>query len=48
MSALEKEFMVDEDRAKKAFKFPVKYGKDLDLDMDDKRKLNLLNTLPLV
>lgn len=48
VSALEKEFMIDEDRAKKAFKFPVKYGKDLDLDMDDKRKLNLLNTLPLV
>ncbi|KAI9108279.1 hypothetical protein K1719_020762 [Acacia pycnantha] len=46
--ALEKEFMVDEDRAKKAFKFPVKYGKDLDLDMDDQRMLNLFNTLPLV
>ncbi|KAF7813863.1 protein WHAT'S THIS FACTOR 1-like protein [Senna tora] len=48
VSALEKEFMVDEEKAKRAFKFPVKYGKDLDLDIDDTRKLNLLNTLPLV
>ncbi|KAL4604154.1 hypothetical protein ACB092_10G172100 [Castanea dentata] len=48
VSALETEFMVDEDKAKRAFKFPVKHGKDLDLDFDDSRKLNLLNTLPLV
>jgi hypothetical protein len=48
VSALEREFVVDEDRAKRAFKFPVKHGKDLDLDEDDTRKLNLLNTLPLV
>ncbi|KAL7245655.1 hypothetical protein ACSBR2_000897 [Camellia fascicularis] len=48
VSALEREFMVDEDRVKKAFKFPVKHGKELDLDQDDSRKLNLLNTLPLV
>lgn len=48
VSALERDFMLDEDRVKKAFKFPVKHGKDLDLDEDDTRKLNLLNTLPLV
>ncbi|KAL6968018.1 hypothetical protein U1Q18_033822 [Sarracenia purpurea var. burkii] len=48
VSALEREFMVDEDRVKKAFKFPVKHVKSLDLDEDDSRKLNLLNTLPLV
>lgn len=48
VSALERDFMIDEDRVKKAFKFPVKHGKDLDLDDDDVRKLNLLNTLPLV
>jgi hypothetical protein len=48
VSALEMEFMVDEDKAKRAFKFPMKHGKDLDLDFDDTRKLNLLNTLPLV
>lgn len=48
VSALEREFMVDEDRVKKAFKFPLKHGKSLDLDEDDERKLNLLNTLPLV
>lgn len=48
VSALEKEFMVDEDKAKKAFKFPVKHGRALELDEDDERRLNLLNTLPLV
>ncbi|KAG5045497.1 hypothetical protein AAZX31_06G098000 [Glycine max] len=48
VSALEKEFVVDEDSAKRKFRFPVKYGKDLDLELDDSRKLNLLNALPLV
>lgn len=48
MSALEKEFVVDEDGAKRKFSFPVKHGKGLDLDLDDSRRLNLLNTLPLV
>ncbi|KAK9277841.1 hypothetical protein L1049_027398 [Liquidambar formosana] len=48
ISALEREFMLDEDRVKKAFKFPLKHGKELDLDEEDSRKLNLLNTLPLV
>lgn len=48
VSAIEREFMVDEDRVKKTFKFPIKHGKLLDLDENDTRKLNLLNTLPLV
>lgn len=48
VSSLEREFMVDEDKVKRAFRFPVKHGKDLDLDEDDARKLNLLNSLPLV
>ncbi|KAI3685315.1 hypothetical protein L6452_34557 [Arctium lappa] len=48
VSALERQFMVDEDRAKKAFQFKVKHGKLLNLDEQDERKLNLLNTLPLV
>lgn len=48
VSALEREFMVDEDRVKKAFKFPLKHRKSLDLEEDDMRKVNLLNTLPLV
>lgn len=48
VSALEREFIVDEDRVKKAFKFPIKHGKLLDLDQDDTKRLNLLNTLPLV
>lgn len=48
VSALERQFMVDEDKAKKAFQFKVKHGKSLNLDEQDERKLNLLNTLPLV
>ncbi|KFK32102.1 hypothetical protein AALP_AA6G199100 [Arabis alpina] len=48
VSELERQFMVDEDRAKRAFKFPVKHGKELELEEKDTRKLNLLNTLPLV
>uniref|UniRef100_A0A803KTR8 HotDog ACOT-type domain-containing protein n=1 Tax=Chenopodium quinoa TaxID=63459 RepID=A0A803KTR8_CHEQI len=48
VTALEREFMVDEEKVKKAFKFPVKHGKELDLEDDDVRRLNLLNTLPLV
>ncbi|KAJ9166574.1 hypothetical protein P3X46_021306 [Hevea brasiliensis] len=48
ISELEKEFMVDEDKVKNTFKFPVKHAKDLDLDEEDTRKMNLLNTLPLV
>ncbi|KAF1871342.1 hypothetical protein Lal_00020135 [Lupinus albus] len=48
VSAIEKEFMVDEKGAKRKFNFPVKYGKGLDLELEDARKLNLLNTLPLV
>ncbi|KAL8113819.1 hypothetical protein AgCh_020926 [Apium graveolens] len=48
ISVLEKEFLVDEDRVKQAFKFPVKHGKLLELEVDDEKRLNLLNTLPLV
>lgn len=48
VSELEREFVVDEDGVKKAFRFPVKHNRDLDLDADNTGKLNLLNTLPLV
>lgn len=48
VSALEKEFMADEEKVKKAFRFPVKHGRKLELELEDERKLNLLNTLPLV
>ncbi|OMP01217.1 hypothetical protein COLO4_12055 [Corchorus olitorius] len=48
VSALEREFLVNEDKVKKAFKFPVTYSKDLGLEENDVKKLNLLNTLPLV
>ncbi|KAK9073027.1 hypothetical protein SSX86_007349 [Deinandra increscens subsp. villosa] len=48
VSVLEHGFMVDEDRAKKAFQFKVKHGKMLDLGEEDEKRLNLLNTFPLV
>lgn len=48
VSALEKEFLADEDKVKRAFRFPVKHGRALELDLEDERKLNMLNTLPLV
>lgn len=48
VSALEREFMVDEEKVKRAFKFPLKHGKALDLDDDEVKRLSLLNTLPLV
>ncbi|CAD5327366.1 unnamed protein product [Arabidopsis thaliana] len=48
VSELERLFMIDEDKAKRLFKFPVKHGKELELEEKDTRKLNLLNTFPLV
>ncbi|RDY01067.1 Protein ROOT PRIMORDIUM DEFECTIVE 1, partial [Mucuna pruriens] len=48
VSALEREFVVDEDGAKRKFRFPVKHGKGLGLELEDARKLDLLNALPLV
>ncbi|KAH7520911.1 hypothetical protein FEM48_Zijuj08G0195900 [Ziziphus jujuba var. spinosa] len=48
ISSLEREFMVDEEMAKRALKFSMKHGKNLDLDEDKPRKLNLLNMLLLV
>ncbi|XP_050229589.1 protein WHAT'S THIS FACTOR 1 homolog, chloroplastic [Mercurialis annua] len=48
ISELEKQFVVNEDKIKRAFKFPMKHSKDLDLDEEDMRKLNSLNSLPLV
>lgn len=49
VSALQREFMVDEGKkVKRASRFLLKRGMDLNLDEDDKRNLNLLNRLPLV
>ncbi|XP_047321580.1 protein WHAT'S THIS FACTOR 1 homolog, chloroplastic [Impatiens glandulifera] len=48
VSAIEKEFMVDEDRVKSAFNFPIKRRKLLDLHKDDSKKLDLAISLPLV
>ncbi|KAK1296128.1 hypothetical protein QJS10_CPB15g01628 [Acorus calamus] len=48
VSALERDFVTDEDGVKRAFRFPFEGAKSLGLDVDNERKLNLLNTLPLV
>lgn len=48
VSSLEKKFLVDEEKVKKAFKFPIKHGRALELDLETQRRLNMLNTLPLV
>lgn len=48
VSTLEKEFVGDEEKVRRAFRFPVKHGKSMDLEVDDVRRLDLLNTLPLV
>ncbi|KAF6141578.1 hypothetical protein GIB67_023750 [Kingdonia uniflora] len=48
ISTLERDFILEEDRVKRAFKFREKYTKSLHLDDDDRKKLNLLKTLPLV
>ncbi|KAI3829466.1 hypothetical protein L1987_03591 [Smallanthus sonchifolius] len=47
VSALERDFMIDEDGANKAFQFKVTHGKLWNLGEKDERKLNLFNTLPL-
>lgn len=48
VTVLEKEFVSDQDKALKTFSFPVKHGEALDLELGDVKRLNLLNTLPLV
>lgn len=48
ISALERDFVTDEDRVRKTFKFPVPHGKSLSLDEDDERRMNSLSTLPLI
>lgn len=40
--------MVDEDKVRRVFKFLLKYGKELELEEKDMRKLNQLNILFLV
>ncbi|GAB2261742.1 hypothetical protein Droror1_Dr00002739 [Drosera rotundifolia] len=47
MTTLE-EFVEDEEKASRAFRFPVKHEKSMDLEVDDVRRLDLLNTLLLV
>ncbi|KAK1306067.1 hypothetical protein QJS10_CPA10g01803 [Acorus calamus] len=48
VSTLERDFVTDEDGVKRAFRFPFEGVKSLGLDVDNERKLNVLNTLPLV
>ncbi|XP_058096343.1 protein WHAT'S THIS FACTOR 1 homolog, chloroplastic [Magnolia sinica] len=48
VSALERDFVLDEDRVKRTFKFEVAHRKSLNLDDGDKRRLDEVSTLPLV
>ncbi|KAK8971490.1 hypothetical protein KSP40_PGU006984 [Platanthera guangdongensis] len=48
VSALERDFVEDEHRVRRTFKFDIPHGRSLTLDDDDERKMNLLTTLPLI
>ncbi|XP_074585766.1 protein WHAT'S THIS FACTOR 1, chloroplastic-like [Curcuma longa] len=48
VSALERDFVPDEARVRRTFKFPIRHGKALPLEEDDKWMLDSITTLPLV
>ncbi|CAA6664389.1 unnamed protein product [Spirodela intermedia] len=48
VSALEKDFVSDEDRVRRTFQFPLRHGKALGLPEEDERRMVMANTLPLV
>ncbi|MQM08990.1 hypothetical protein Taro_041849 [Colocasia esculenta] len=48
VSALERDFVSDEDRVRRTFKFPIPHGKSLDLSEEDERRMDSTTTLPLV
>lgn len=48
VSALERDFVSDEDRVRRTFQFPLRHGKALGLSEDDERRMITANTLPLV
>ncbi|WOK92173.1 protein ROOT PRIMORDIUM DEFECTIVE 1 [Canna indica] len=48
VSALERDFVPDEARVRRTFKFPMRHGKALPLEEDDEKRLDSLTTLPLV
>ncbi|XP_008811171.2 protein WHAT'S THIS FACTOR 1 homolog, chloroplastic-like [Phoenix dactylifera] len=48
VSTLERDFVPDEARVLRTFKFTIPHGKSLPLEEDDERTLNSLTTLPLV
>ncbi|PKA56747.1 hypothetical protein AXF42_Ash002050 [Apostasia shenzhenica] len=48
VSALERDFIADEHRVRRTFKFSIPHGKALDLDEDDERRMNSVLTLPLI
>ncbi|CAA7400976.1 unnamed protein product [Spirodela intermedia] len=48
VSALEKDFVSDEDRVRRTFQFPLRHGKALGLSEEDERRMVMANTLPLV
>ncbi|KAG6490352.1 hypothetical protein ZIOFF_051642 [Zingiber officinale] len=48
VSALERDFVPDEARVRRTFKFPIRHGKALPLEEEDKWMLDSVTTLPLV
>ncbi|KMZ71482.1 Ubiquitin carboxyl-terminal hydrolase family protein [Zostera marina] len=48
VSKLEKDFISEEDRVRRMFKFPVTHGKWLGLDSEDMKRMDSATTLPLV
>ncbi|XP_078441366.1 ubiquitin carboxyl-terminal hydrolase family protein [Wolffia australiana] len=48
VSALEKDFISDEDRVRRTFQFPLRHGKALCLSEEDERMMIMANTFPLI
>ncbi|XP_039114283.1 protein WHAT'S THIS FACTOR 1 homolog, chloroplastic [Dioscorea cayenensis subsp. rotundata] len=48
VSALERQFIEDEERIRKLFKFPIPRRRYLDLDPDDAKQMDFVTTFPLV
>ncbi|XP_072952868.1 protein WHAT'S THIS FACTOR 1 homolog, chloroplastic [Typha angustifolia] len=48
ISALERDFLVDENRVRRTFKFAIEHKKALPLDEDEERRLDELTTFPLI
>ncbi|KAI4388729.1 hypothetical protein MLD38_001034 [Melastoma candidum] len=48
VTEIEKQFMVNEERVRRKFSFPVKYSRHMGLPEEDRMRVNAANTLPLI